>query len=73
MVSIMKELADESKVSSKSYYFLLDWNDMDNKKFIADNFQKQRLRELNITEYMILWLNATTQEYNNMVNTSNNN
>ncbi len=69
----MKELADESKVSSKSYYFLLDWNDMDNKKFIADNFQKQRLRELNITEYMILWLNATTQEYNNMVNTSNNN
>ena len=62
----MKELADGCQVSSRSYYFLLDWNDTDNKKFISDTFKKQRLCDLNINEYMILWLMATTSEYNNM-------
>ena len=63
----MKELEDGFKVSSSSYYFLLDWNDRDNKKFIVDKWGKHRLLELNKIEYLILWLKATTDEYNKML------
>ena len=63
----MKELSDGTKVSARSYYFLLDWNDTDNKTFIADHFGKHRLMDLTIEEYSILWLNATTSEYNEFV------
>jgi len=67
----MKELADGTKVSAMTYYFLLDWNDKDNKKFIAEKFEKQRLADLTIDEYMILWSNATTNEYNKLVALAN--
>jgi hypothetical protein len=62
----MKTLADGFKVSSKSYYFLLDWNDQNNKQFISKKFNKQKLSELNKKEYILLWLVATTNEYNQM-------
>jgi hypothetical protein len=67
----MKTLADGFTVSSKSYYFLLDWNDQNNKQFISEKFGKQRLCELDKEEYMILWLNATTNEYNQMCGLTN--
>ena len=67
----MKILADGFTVSSKSYYFLLDWNDQNNKEFISEKFGKQRLCELDKEEYMILWLNATTNEYNQMCGLAN--
>lgn len=62
----MKKLVDGTLVSSMSYYFLLDWNDKNNKIFIVDKFQKQKLNDLNINEYMQLWLHATITEYNKM-------
>ena len=59
----MKKLADGTKVSSMTYYFLLDWNDRNNKKFIAEQFKKHRLIDLTRVEYKKLWLHATTLEY----------
>lgn len=67
----MKTLADGFTVSSKSYYFLLEWNEQDNKQFISEKFSKQKLNELDKEEYMILWLNATTNEYNQMCRIEN--
>lgn len=64
----MKQLSDGSIVSSKSYYFLLDWNDYNDRVFIQEKFNKQRLIDLTKEEYLILWLNATIEEYNKMVN-----
>lgn len=62
----MKTLADSNNVSAKSYYFLLDWNEQNERKFINEKFNKNRLCDLVLDEYMILWLNATTDEHNRM-------
>lgn len=62
----MKTLSDNIEVTSRSYYFLLDWNEQDDWKFIAERFNKGRLMDLDLDEYMILWLHATTAEYNKM-------
>jgi hypothetical protein len=62
----MKILSDRQNVTSRSYYFLLDWNDENGKKFIREKFNKDSLCDLNLEEYMILWLAATTDEYNRM-------
>ena len=62
----MKTLADGKEVSSRSYYFLLDWNEADSWHFISERFGKNALKDLNLIEYMILWLHATTTEHNNM-------
>ena len=69
----MKILADGTKVSSRSYYFLLDWNDKNFKTYMSEKFKKDKLTELTIEEYSILWLQATTSEYNNLVKVMNNN
>lgn len=53
-------------MSAKTYYFLLEWNEENNKEFINNKFNKNSLHDLTIDEYMILWLNATTIEYNKM-------
>jgi len=62
----MKTLADGKEVSASSYYFLLDWNEINERKFMNEKFDKNRLCDLNLDEYMILWLNATTEAYNRM-------
>ena len=62
----MKTTSDGKYVSARSYYFLLDWNEYDKKKFIYQKFGKNRLCDLTLEEYMILWLNATTEEHNLM-------
>jgi hypothetical protein len=67
----MKTLSDNKNVSARSYYFLLDWNEQDEKKFISNKFNKNRLCDLTIDEYMILWLNATTEEHNRMCAVAN--
>jgi hypothetical protein len=64
---IMKKLADNKEVSAKSYYYLLDWNELDERKFINQKFNKNRLCDLTLDEYLILWLNATTDEHNLMM------
>ena len=62
----MKTLADGTQVSSRSYYYLLDWNEIDNWNFMATNFGKEKLRELDIEEYKKLWIHAVNVEYKDL-------
>lgn len=59
----MKKLDDGTEVTDRSYYYLLDWNDWNEKKFMRENFNKSSLQELNILEYEILFSIATNQEF----------
>lgn len=63
----MKTLSDGTEISQRSYYFLLEWNEQDKKDFMVAKFNKHRLFDLNIKEYVALFLHATTAEYNFMV------
>jgi len=58
----MKELKDGTKVSSRSYYFLLDWNEQDEHKTIYNSCGKMSLSELNALEYSLLFQYATAKE-----------
>jgi len=58
----MKTLIDGVEVSSRSYYYLLDWNDKDDRIFIEFNFNKSTLKDLTISEYLELFEYATKQE-----------
>lgn len=59
----MKELADGKQVSARSYYYLLDWNEVNEHKFIQDSFNKIRLCDLFIDEYKKLFHHAANVEY----------
>lgn len=56
------ELLDGKQVSSHTYYFLLEWNERNDKKFIAEAFGKQRLCDLTYNEYVLLFKYATWEE-----------
>ncbi len=58
----MKELNDGTKVSARSWYYLLDWNDRDNWSFMTSEFDKMKLHELTGDEYKILFTKATSEE-----------
>ena len=66
----MKTLSDKTQVTSRSYYYLLDWNDTNNWEFIRTKFKKERLRDLNIAEYRMLWSHATNVELTGMLSVS---
>ncbi len=51
----MKDLADNTKVPSRIYYYLLDWNEQDNKQTIFNQFDKLRLCDLNLDEFKLLF------------------
>ena len=59
----MKTLSDNNEVTSRSYYFLLDWNEQDERHFINETFNKNRLCDLTLPEYKKLWKYAVTLEY----------
>lgn len=58
----MKELADGHKVSSMSYYFLLDWNEANNRKYMRNIIRKDRLHDCSRKEYKKLFEFATKHE-----------
>lgn len=58
----MKELSDGYKVSARSYYYLLDWNEVDNWKYMQKHFGTIKLRDLTILQYRKLFREATTEE-----------
>jgi hypothetical protein len=60
----MKTLADRMEVSSRSYYFLLDWNEQNEWRYIAENFGKEKLKDLTLPEYKQLFKFATESELN---------
>ncbi len=54
----MKSLIDGTTVSSRIYYYLLDFNEATNWKFINENFNKQQLNKLTIQEFKQLFEHA---------------
>lgn len=60
----MKTLSDGFEVSDRSYYYLLDWNEVNKWKYMAKEFGKTMLKELTRVEYKRLFNKATTNEMN---------
>jgi hypothetical protein len=58
----MKTLSDGTEVSARSYYYLLDFNDRDGWKTLVDEFNKTKLGDLTIAEYIKLFRIATKRE-----------
>lgn len=58
----MKTLIDNTKVTGRSYYYLLDWNEKDNWVTILLKFNKTKLCELNKEEYITLFHIATNDD-----------
>lgn len=58
----MKELSDGTEVSARSYYYLLDWNEVNEREYINSKFNKNRLCDLTILEYRDLFCYATQME-----------
>ena len=58
--------SDGFEVTSRSYYFLLDWNESDDWQYIIKEFGKSKLKDLNLAEYKQLFLHATTSEMNDV-------
>lgn len=54
----MKQLSDGTMVEPDAYYFLLDWNDNDQKKYINKHFNKQSLHSLSKFEFNQLLTHA---------------
>lgn len=55
----MKKTADGFEVVDRTWYYLLDFNDRTNWKYIRDNFNKERLLDLTRAEYKQLFKHAT--------------
>ena len=58
----MKTLADKTDVVSRMYYYLLDWNEDDDKETMFKLFGKHRLCDLNREEFKRLWEEATKHD-----------
>jgi len=58
----MKTLADGVEVSARSYYYLLDWNEVNEWNYMFITFNKRRLCDLTIIEYRQLFCYATQLE-----------
>lgn len=64
----MKTLFDGTQVSSRSYYYLLDWNEQNEWYYMAMNFNKNSLKDLTILEYLELFQYATENELESFKN-----
>lgn len=62
----MKTLSDGNEVTSRSYYYLLDWNEVNEWAYIAKEFKKARLCDLTTEEYKKLFEYATKNDLNNI-------
>jgi hypothetical protein len=49
----MKELIDDTQVPDRGYYYLLDWNEYDRRETILKLFNKNRLCDLELHEYIV--------------------
>jgi DNA phosphorothioation-dependent restriction protein DptG len=58
----MKSLENGYQVTSRSYYYLLDWNEANSWRYMADNFGKEELKELTKEEYIQLFKHAVSLE-----------
>lgn len=63
----MKTLADGKQVTSRSFYYLLDWRDRHHDEYpLLNYFCKERLIDLTIDEYIRFFEIATTQDKKEM-------
>ena len=58
----MKTLSDGIEVSARSYYYLLDWNEVNQWEYMYSMWDKRRLCDLTIMEYRQLFCYATQIE-----------
>lgn len=58
----MKELIDYSEVPARGYYYLLDWNERDERKTITRLFNTNKLCELELSQYITLFEFATKRD-----------
>ena len=62
----MKELADGHKVSSRSYYFLLDWNEANRWTYLRNIIGRDKLCSCTRKQYKKLFAFATKFELNKL-------
>jgi len=65
----MKKLADGNEVSDRTYHYLLDFNECDQKDYLVNKFRKERLCDLNVAEYWELFQYATQTDNKTNINT----
>lgn len=65
----MKTLRDGTQVTSRSFYFLLDWNEKDSWKTLRNIINRNTLHDCNIEEYTTLFAVATDAELKDMLST----
>ena len=58
----MKELADGTQVTSRSFYFLLDWNDRNNWQVMQGLYGEMKLSQLKKHQYVYLFEKAMASE-----------
>jgi len=58
----MKELADGTQVTSRSFYFLLDWNDRNNWEVMQSLYGQMKLSQLQKHQYIYLFKKAVESE-----------
>ena len=63
----MKELSDGCVVSARTYYYLLDFNERDEWKYIQEKFNKTKLNDLTFYEYLDLFKYATKTDCDRLV------
>jgi hypothetical protein len=54
----MKTLTDGTQVAARVYYYLLDFNECTNWKYICEELNKKKLHELNKNEFIALYQHA---------------
>jgi len=58
----MKTLAEGKEVPARGYYYLLDWNEVNEWEYMYKTFNKKRLCDLTILEYRQLFCYATQMD-----------
>lgn len=58
----MKVLCDQTKVPSRLYYYLLDWNESNDWTHIRERFGKTQLSKLNRREFFTLLNTAMSED-----------
>lgn len=59
----MKELTDGTKVPARIYYYLLDWNEVDEYNTIHLLYNKMKLSDLNSSQFNNLFYVATKNDF----------
>jgi hypothetical protein len=62
----MKTLTDGTEVTSRTYYYLLDFNDRYQWEYIVKKFSKTKLCDLNFEQYKELFIHATDVDRNDL-------